>query len=183
MGIVSCLAVLLLSTATVATTRAAEEESAAPPGWSVAGSHPSEYEMGLDRSTRRSGAASAFLRGKTPTAAGFGTLLQEIDAVDYRGRRVRLSGFAKASGVAGWAGLWMRVDGPQGVLAFDNMQSRPIKGTADWKPCEVVLEVPGGATAIWFGLLLSGPGQVWFDDLQVEAVDATVPATGAAGSR
>ena len=77
----------------------------------------------------------------------------------------------------------MRVDGPQGVLAFDNMQSRPIKGTADWKPCEVVLEVPGGATAIWFGLLLSGPGQVWFDDLQVEAVDATVPVTGTAGSR
>ena len=99
MRIVFRLAVLLLSTATFAAT-AAEEASAAPPGWSVAGSHPSEYEMGLDRSTRRSGAASAFLRGRTPTAAGFGTLLQEIDTVDYRGRRVRLSGFAKASGVA-----------------------------------------------------------------------------------
>jgi hypothetical protein len=175
------LAIILLSTGTLAGT--ATEESTAPAGWSVAGSHPSEYEMGLDRATRRSGAASAFLRGRTPTAGGFGTLMQEIDAADYRGRRVRLSGFSKAAGVAGWAGLWMRVDGPQGVLAFDNMQSRPIKGTGAWKRCEVVLDVPSGATAIWFGLLLSGPGQVWFDDLQVEAVDGTVPVTATASPR
>ena len=63
--------------------------------------------------------------GGPPTAAGFGTLMQQIDAADYRGRRVRLSGLSKAAAVAGWAGLWMRVDGRRGVLAFDNMQSRP----------------------------------------------------------
>jgi hypothetical protein len=183
MRTLSHLAVLLLSTGALAATAAATEGSAAPPGWSVAGSHPSEYEMGLDRATRRSGGASAFLRGRAPTAAGFGTLLQEIDAVEYRGRRVRLSGFAKSSGVTGWAGLWMRVDGPQGVLAFDNMQSRPIKGTADWKRCDVVLDVSSDASAIAFGLLLAGPGQVWFDDLQIEAVDSTVPVTGTAIQR
>jgi hypothetical protein len=183
MRTVSRLAVLLVSTGALAATAAAMEEATTPPGWSVAGTHPAEYEMGLDRATRRSGVASASLRGKTPTADGFGTLLQEIDAAHHRGRRVRLSGYAKAAGVAGWAGLWMRVDGPQGVLAFDNMQSRPIKGTADWRRCEVVLDVPSGARAIWFGLLLSGPGQVWFDDLQVEAVDGAVPVTGTASQR
>jgi hypothetical protein len=77
----------------------------------------------------------------------------------------------------------MRVDGPQGVLAFDNMQSRPIKGTADWKRCDVVLDVSSDASAIAFGLLLAGPGQVWFDDLHIEAVDSTVPVTGTAIQR
>lgn len=171
------LVIVLLSIDALATTGAATDESTTPAGWSAGGSQPAEYEMGLDRATRRSGAASAFLRGKTPTASGFGTLMQAIDAADYRGRRVRLSGFSKAAGVAGWAGLWMRVDGPQGVLAFDNMQSRPIKGTADWKRCEVVLDVSSDASAIAFGLLLAGPGQVWFDDLGFEAVDGTVPVT------
>ena len=171
------LAIVLLSTGALAGTAA--EEATAPTGWSVAGSHPADYEMGLDRVTRRSGKSSAVLRARTPTAAGFGTLMQQIDAADYRGRRVRLSGFSKAAAVAGWAGLWMRVDGPRGVLAFDNMQSRPIKGTADWQRCEVVLDVPSAASAIWFGLLLTGPGQVWFDDLQVEGVDGTVPVTAA----
>jgi hypothetical protein len=175
------LVIVLLSTGALAGSAA--EETAVPTGWSVAGSHPAEYEMGLDRVTRRSGKSSAVLRGRTPTAAGFGTLMQQLDAADYRGRRVRLSGFSKAVAVAGWAGLWMRVDGPQGVLAFDNMQSRPIKGTADWKRCEVVLDVPNAAGAISFGLLLSGPGEVWFDDLQVEAVDGTVPVTATASQR
>jgi hypothetical protein len=177
------LVIVLLSTGALTATGMATEQSTAPAGWSAGGSHPAEYEMGLDPATRRSGRSSAVLRGKTPTKDGFGTLMQQIDAADYRGRRVRLSGFSKAAGVAGWAGLWMRVDGPQGVLALDNMQSRPIKGTADWKRCEVVLDVPSGAGAIWFGLLLSGPGQVWFDDLQLEAVDGTVPVTAATSQR
>jgi hypothetical protein len=37
-------------------------------------------------------------------------VLDQILAADnYRGERVRLSGFVKAKFIAGWAGLWMRV--------------------------------------------------------------------------
>jgi len=46
---------------------------------------------------------------------------------------------------------WMRVDKSTGAppLAFDNMQDRPITGTADWKSYAVVLDIPEGATGIF----------------------------------
>jgi hypothetical protein len=71
----------------------------------------------------------------------------------------------------------MRVDGAGSLLAFDNMQNRPIKGTTDWKRYDVVLDVPPEAKALAFGLLLAGNGQIWFDDLRLEVVDRSVAVT------
>ena len=76
----------------------------------------------------------------------------------------------------------MRVDGARKdeMLAFDNMQDRAIKGTIDWKKYEIVLDVPENSEMVAFGLLLSGKGQVWMDDLQFEVVGKDVPTTGRA---
>jgi hypothetical protein len=74
----------------------------------------------------------------------------------------------------------MRVDGPDGkMLAFDNMQSRPIKGTAGWKRYEVVLDVAPEAVAVAFGILLDGTGKTWIDDIGFEEVTNDVALTGA----
>jgi hypothetical protein len=74
----------------------------------------------------------------------------------------------------------MRVDKEQQMLAFDNMQSRPIKGTTDWKRYDVVLDVPQAATGIFLGILLDGQGTVWLSDVKFEVVGVEVPATGSA---
>jgi hypothetical protein len=59
-----------------------------------------------------------------------------------------------------WAGLWMRVDGQEPkMLAFDNMQGRPIQGTTAWKRYEVILDVDPQATAIAFGILWTRRGR------------------------
>jgi hypothetical protein len=76
----------------------------------------------------------------------------------------------------------MRIDGKdtdrtQQSLAFDNMQNRPIKGTTEWKRYDVVLNVPQGATGVFLGILLDGPGQVWLNDVKVEVVGTDVPVT------
>jgi hypothetical protein len=153
-----------------------------PTGWTLGGQG---YEAGLDRVTKHTGEASAFL--KSPSGAGgggaFGTLMQVVDAAAYRGSRLRFSGYARAANVAGWAGFWLRVDGPGAVLAFDNMAARPIKGSTDWRQYEVVLDAPAGATALAFGVLLAGGGQVWIDDLRLEAVDHSVAVTAASPAK
>jgi hypothetical protein len=150
-----------------------------PAGWVRAGSQPNDYEMALDTITRHAGTASAFIKAKTATPGGFGTLMQTFSADQYRGKRLRLAGYVKAAGIARWAGLWMRVDGPnpQRFLSFDNMQNRPIKGTLDWKRYEIVLDVPQESTNIAFGILLEGPGQAWIDDLGFDVVGISVPVT------
>ncbi|MES2073778.1 MAG: hypothetical protein V4488_25715 [Pseudomonadota bacterium] len=107
---------------------------------------------------------------------GFITVMQQFNAADYRGKRVRFSAQVKASAVSDWGGLWMRVDG-KATAAFDNMNSRPIKGSSDWKRYDIVLDVAPDATNIAFGMLMSGSGQMWMDDLKIEAVENSVAVT------
>jgi hypothetical protein len=154
-----------------------------PAGWVKAGSHPTEYEVGVDSSTYHGGRASGYVKAITKDLHGFGTLMQTAAPGQYLGKRVRLSAYVKAEMVTDWAGLWLRVDGPaEGnqpkTLAFDNMQGRPIKGTTDWTRVEIVLDVPVEAKAIAFGILLSRDGRVWLDDLKFEVVPTSVPVTG-----
>ena len=85
------------------------------------------------------------------------------------GKKVRFSGYIKTEGITrGFAGLWWRVDGPSGVLAFDNMQSRGPKGASDWTPYAIELPVDATARNINFGVLMPADGTAWFDDLRIE---------------
>jgi hypothetical protein len=151
-----------------------------PKGWYQAGTNPDDYVMSVDPKGGRTGGPCAFIRAKTPEARTFGTLMQTFAADEYRGKRLRLSAAVKAADVTSWAGLWMRIDGPDPSrpLAFDNMQNRPIKGTADWKSYEVVLDVGPQATTVNFGILLQGAGAVWLDGVKVDPVGPSVPVTG-----
>ena len=171
------LKAILIASAVLAAGVATSEET--PKGWFPAGSHPKDYKMSVDRAVAHSGKASALLKSVAPQPAGFGTLMQTFKADAFRGKRVRMSGYARSQDVKTWAGLWMRVDGQRGEpLGFDNMQDRAIKGTSDWKKYEIVLDVPESAQEIAFGLLLTGAGQVWMDDLDFAIVGKDVPTTG-----
>jgi hypothetical protein len=158
--------------------------AAAPPGWFLAGNQPANYDTGVDPQALNNGRPSAYLKAKSDQA-GFGTLMQNFAAESYLGKRVRFSGFVKSAGVTRWAGLWMRVDGKQGTapLSFDNMQNRAITGTTVWQLYEVVLDVPQGATGIFFGILLDGPGEVWLNSTNFEVVSAAVPTTDKLGQK
>ncbi|WP_437973987.1 hypothetical protein WMF11_36120 [Sorangium sp. So ce295] len=149
-----------------------------PAGWSLAGSKPKAYNVGVDSKVKRSGKAAAFLRSVSDPDDGFGTLMQTISAVEFRGKRVRLQGWVKSENVKGWAGLWMRVDGRhEHALAFDNMSDRAIKGTTDWTQYHVVLDADKAAESISFGTLLTETGALWIDDLELSPVPTTVPTT------
>ena len=151
-----------------------------PDGWIRAGSAPADFDMGIDQRAAYAGKASGYLKAKVAKPAGFGTLMQMCKAEEFYGKRVRMSAWIKSEKVTGWAGLWMRVDGPVASrsLAFDNMQSRPIKGTIEWSQHQVVLDVSPEARDIAFGILLDGPGTVWLDEIKFEVVDQSVPTTG-----
>jgi hypothetical protein len=136
------------------------------------------YELSVDKRVKHGGKASGSVKA-TDQAKQFGTLTQGIRADKYRGKRLRMTAYVKSATAGGWAGLWMRVDGKEKTgLAFDNMMDRAIRGNADWKKYEVVLDVPVEAEAIFFGFLLSGKGQAWVDDIEFEEVGKDVKTTG-----
>ncbi|MBZ4421142.1 AraC family transcriptional regulator [Myxococcus sp. RHSTA-1-4] len=180
------LAALLLALA--ATAAGAQPSGGAqklPVGWYVTESAPKRYEAGVDSSAPCEGTRSAYLRSLTLDENGYGTFMQAFGAQDFRGKRLRFSAAVRVKDVDGWAGLWMRVEGPdpKQPLAFDNMQSRALVGSRGCKRYDVVLDVPKEATTIMAGLIMSGTGQAWLDGVRFEVVEASVPVTDLLASR
>ena len=92
----------------------------------------------------------------------------------FKGKSIKLTGYAKTEAIAEWAGLWMRIDGADNaVLAFDNMQSKPITGTTGWKEYSITLDYDQEkAKRIALGGIIQGKGKMWLNDLHV-TIDGT----------
>lgn len=151
-----------------------------PANWFKAGSKPDKYDMGVASGAGRSGGNAATIQSTELKIKGFGTLMQTCKAGKYAGKRVRLRGWMKTANVKSWAAFWFRVDqeGSKHSLAFDNMYDRNISGTTDWKQYEIVLDVPQEASKLAYGALLSGTGQIWFENIEFDIVDKTTAQTG-----
>lgn len=143
-----------------------------PKGWHKAGSDRDSYDMGIDAGSGLGNSKAATIQSNTDRVTGFGTLMQNFRPGNYRGKKIRMTGYMKSYDVDGWAGFWLRIDGEPGTyaLAFDNMQDRPIKGTTGWTKYEVVLNVSENAENIAFGALLVGQGKIWFDNIRFEEI-------------
>jgi hypothetical protein len=149
-------------------------------GWFLAGSNPESYVIGVENDSKRNGNVGYLksIQSKIKKE-GFGTIMQQFTPKEYLGKKVRLTGYVKSYDIEKWAGMWMRVDGEnREVLSFDNMQSRPIKGSTDWSKYEIILDVPENSKLIAYGVLLSGTGQIWLDGLNFEIIGSENQTTG-----
>ncbi|MGG0823683.1 helix-turn-helix domain-containing protein [Paenibacillus turicensis] len=155
-------------------------------GWFTTGTSPNKYDVHLDHETYHEGSKSLCLASNQEidvTTNEFGTLMQQFQAKQYIGKRMRFSGFVQTENVNGWCGLWMRVDDQkQNMLAFDNMEYRSIKGTVSWNYYACVLDIPDEAATISIGILLSGSGKVWLDNCQFEEVGKDIEVTQFTGA-
>ena len=153
----------------------------APTGWSKNGAKPESYLVGVDTIQTWGGMPSAYVESLFPTVeGGFGGMMQTILAENFEGKRVRLSGWIKTEDAnEGGGRLWLRIDGQDRgkVLGFDNMDNRPVKGTADWQEASLVLDVPKGASALAYGFFVQGGGKMWVNGQKIEAVGTEVPST------
>ena len=106
------------------------------------------------------------------------TQVSKVIPIDFTGKELELRGFLRTEDVSAFAGLWMREDGDAGAVAFDNMQSRQLKGTTSWTEYSIVLPLNKEAKRLIIGVLSSGTGRMWADDLRL-LIDgkpiATVP--------
>jgi hypothetical protein len=151
-----------------------------PKGWLIAGSKPKSYEMGIDKAKGHDNKNAATIKSIDKKIDGFGTLMQLSKPDKFLGKRIKMTAYARSENVNEWAGLWLRIDqaGSQQSLSFDNMQDRAIKGTTGWTKYEIILDVPTNASMLAYGALLSGEGQVWFDNITFEIVDNSFKPTG-----
>jgi len=163
-----------------------EQGFSVPKGWLTSirergvpsGQTEEGFSVGKDTTQSHSGSASGTILSTSDDVGSFRSLTQGIRADAYRGKRIRLRGFLRSKDVNKSAGLWMRVDAIDRQQEEGFGENRPL-GTTDWKPYSVVLDVPVDAAAIFFGVRMTGTGQIWIDDLGLEKVDpAAVSVTG-----
>jgi hypothetical protein len=104
-----------------------EHPSGRPGGW---GGGPPGTIFADDKIVH-GGRWSARIERQTDSASTFSTLTNSIP-VDFAGTSIELRGFLRTENVSDFAGLWLREDDESSSVAFDNMQSRQLKGTAAW---------------------------------------------------
>jgi C-terminal processing protease CtpA/Prc len=138
-----------------------ENEGPLPTGWSggPAGT------ISADNKVVHSGQWSVRLERSADSQSSFSALTKSLPR-DFLGSQVELRGFLRLKDVNGFAGLWMREDGGQ-TLAFANMQNQQVEGTRDWAEYTITLPLHADATKLYFGVLLSGTGVAWADDLEL----------------
>ena len=109
---------------------------------------------------------SARIERAFDSSSNFSTVTKSIP-IDFSGTTIELRGFLRTEDVSDFVGLWMREDGESPSLAFDNMQSRQLKGTTPWTEYSITLPVHPEAKQLFFGVLVAGTGKAWADDLQL----------------
>jgi hypothetical protein len=146
--------------------------------WVSPKEEPAEFETYCDREIKLKGRDSASIKSVVPEPKSFQLIYQDISAASYLGKRLKYSVFVRCHEVKDWAAIWIRVDGVDQVLAFDNMEKRPLNGTAEFRPASVVVDVPEGAKKIRLGFMQAGTGQSWFSNCSLDPVDKSEPVTG-----
>ena len=146
-----------------------------PTGW-VGG--PTET-LFADNNVVHSGHWSARLE-RGPNSPDKFSSLTRILPIDFAGTDIELTGYLRLKDVSDFAGFWMREDGEEGPVAFESMQKDPVKGTRDWADYRIKLSLQPSARKLVFGVLISGTGTVWADDLQLLVDGKPIAASQAA---
>jgi hypothetical protein len=140
-------------------------------GWHLVGPRMRDYPGPEYSCTTADGRATLTAAVPEPAAPAF--LRQEIFADDYHDRTVTLRGDLRLTGVADRAGLLLRVttNRPAPRLPAEQDPANHFAfaaGTDDWTRYEVTAQVPPDANYIFFGVFLTGRGQIELRDLQLE---------------
>ena len=129
-----------------------------------------DYRCGTEPTGRHPGEMAGYLRAQIAQPTGFADLRQAILADDFRGKRMRVSADLKTQDVQQQAGLYLRVVDPGKTKRPEEREQTTLQGTQEWAHYETRIEVPPESVFVLFGISLTGSGQVWATNIQVEAI-------------
>jgi hypothetical protein len=147
------------------------------PGWQITRFHSGSFSPRIAEGGAHGGRAFLEITSAPEARSSEFVVIQNLASGPYRGKRVRFRAYLKTEGLADPAYLWLRSDSDTGTR-FVNTMGRGPKGTTDWGPHEVVLDMAADAAGLSFGVVAPGAGTLGVDDASLEVVDpAEVPAT------
>lgn len=97
-------------------------DSELPKGWHTTGVSSRLYRTGVDKTLGAAWVESRPEYAELVRNDEVCTIMQSVDAAQFRGQRLRLSSRLRTERVLGAATIWFRIDGPSGSLRFENLQ-------------------------------------------------------------
>jgi len=104
-----------------------------------------------------------------------GAVRQLADSMICRGRRIRFQADLSTQQTDG-AGLWLMANHKDWHVT-DGMYDRLVKGSSDWLPVELVIDVPENAAYISYGLWMQGNGKCSIRNAKFDIVDESIAVT------
>lgn len=124
-----------------------------------------KYDLKIDSTQAFNGKNSLLIDAKD--GGSFGSVAYALPA-NFKGKKITLEGYIKYENATdGIVGLLMRIDKDGKSLAFDNMESQKLQGTADWKKYSITLKFEENADEIYVAGIIVGKGKAWFDNFKV----------------
>lgn len=138
--------------------------SGVPTGWNFYGP---DFQFAVDTSTAVDGAQSLRIASLSANTTQYGYGYESLTAGPAIGKTFGVSGYIRTQAVNGHAYLWADVyDAHDNWLAGSGSPS--IAGTTGWQRYDVYMNVPAGASVLYFGVQLAGTGTAWFDNLSID---------------
>ncbi len=158
-----------------------------PDGWLINGGANSWlYTATVDQDHRLSEQGAKRLKSNFLALHedAFCAISQRINPIQYRGKRVRFSAMVSVDAAESGAALYIRADTPLTMAdSLAQTAADALRGSQDWRRHELIIDVPQDAMLLSVGMLLTGQGTAWIDNLKLELVDDSVPLTNARSAR
>lgn len=133
-----------------------------PKYWQVMGT---DYKIFPDSVHKVSGKYSVSIKS-TSEEGKYGSIVNQFSN-KYGGKKMTLEGYIKTRNIKNIkAGLFIRLNKGQTMVALDTMAGREVKGTTDWKKYSTTIDLEE-ADYIYVAGFVNGQGQAWFDDFKV----------------
>lgn len=141
-------------------------------GWFLTGTAKDAYAAELDDAVRDGAGLSVAVRPVGETHNSFVSLIKNVDATPYIGKKVRVTLRVKTEGLTARAEAWARAQAPDSPTDGPGLGEGKAKldATADMKTYTVDLEVKSGARFIQYGVGIAGPGKFWVGHDTIEAL-------------
>jgi hypothetical protein len=138
-----------------------------PPDWAAIGFGSPGLTFRADAEVKHGGRTSATIQNTGASGEPY-NWRQNLAVNLPAGTPLRLTGWVKTRDAA-WAGVAVQMlDAGGRMVAFQTTQDgQNLKGTADWKAFTLRFPVPKGMAHLAVLAMLSGRGQVWFDDFDL----------------
>ncbi|MEJ7559332.1 MAG: S41 family peptidase [Pedobacter sp.] len=131
----------------------------------------SGYSYTLDKNTKHAGASALRISSANNEKGSYMPFSQEVPITVDRLKKIAVTAYIKCADVQNESTLWCQIlDGHGKMIGFQNLGTQGVKvgGTSDWKKYTMPMTVNAKAKKLLLGGYLSGIGNVWFDDFDIE---------------